>query len=87
MYCATILNIMRLNLRIHGVMPHSFKTISMVSGGGAMLGGIFFEISSFRNRPSLQMTGIYDIVREKPLCCPVHRRQEADSQRKCVSRG
>ncbi len=36
MHYATILNIMRFNFSIHGVMPHSFKTISMVSGGGGL---------------------------------------------------
>jgi hypothetical protein len=29
---------------------------------GAMLSGIFFEISSFRNRPSLRVRGIKGIV-------------------------
>jgi hypothetical protein len=89
--CIVYSNTIRLRLSVHGVMTHSFKTISKASeGGGLILEGLkglfagwdetfcqgflgvnpqrsdhggaqwnFFEISSFRNRPSLQTIQIY----------------------------
>ena len=48
-------------------MMHSakgFRALTLKDQTTAMLSGISFEISSFRNRPSLPETGMYGTVNE-----------------------